>query len=138
MVIWFFCSPTQIAGSFKWHDPPYGKFLRTLILDLRNKIWELKAEANVTTNEEHLQEEEEIMPQIEEMAKVPTKMMEDFAPQRKKCASCSSFTYFVLTLVLGSSLASYLVNRSRFKYQFIMYRAEICHFCTTIIKLNAR
>jgi len=46
-----------------------------LILDLCNKISELKAEANVTTNEEHLQEEEEIMPQIEEMARVPTKMM---------------------------------------------------------------
>jgi hypothetical protein len=40
--------------------------MRTLILDLCNKIWELKTEANVTTNEEHLQEEEEIMPQIEE------------------------------------------------------------------------
>jgi hypothetical protein len=60
----------------------------------------LKAEANVTTNEEHLQEEEEIMPQIEEMARVPTKILEDFIPLRKKCASCSSFTYFVLTLVL--------------------------------------
>jgi hypothetical protein len=72
-----------------------------LILDLRNKIWELKAKANVTTNEEHLQEEEEIMPQIEEMARVTTKMMEDFVPLRKKCASCSFFTYFVLTLVLG-------------------------------------
>ena len=66
-------------------------------MHLRNKIWELKAEANVTTNEKHLQEEE-IMPQIEEMARVLTKMMEDFVPLRKKCASCSSFTYFVLTL----------------------------------------
>jgi hypothetical protein len=72
-----------------------------LILDLCNKIWELKEEANVTTNEEHMQEEEEIMPQVEEMARVPMKMMEDFVPLRKKCASCSSFTYFVLTLVLG-------------------------------------
>jgi hypothetical protein len=72
-----------------------------LILDLDNKIWELKVEANVRTNEEQLQEVEEIMPQIEEMARVPTKMMEDFIPLRKKCASCSSFTYFVLTLVLG-------------------------------------
>ena len=53
-------------------------------MDLRNKIWELKAEANVTTNEKHLQEEEEIMPQIEEMTRVPTKMMEDFIPLRKK------------------------------------------------------
>jgi hypothetical protein len=72
-----------------------------LILDLCNKIWELKAEANVTTNEEHLQEEEETMPQIEEMVRVPMKMMEGFVPLRKKCTSCSSFTYFVLTLVLG-------------------------------------
>jgi hypothetical protein len=40
------------------------------------------------------------MPQIEEIARVPTKMMEDFIPLRKKCAYCSSFTYFVLTLVL--------------------------------------
>jgi hypothetical protein len=79
-----------------------------LILGLRNKIWELKAEANVTTNEEHLQEEEEIMPQIEEMARVPTKMMEDFVPLRKKCASCSSFTYFVLTLVLGKFIGKLL------------------------------
>jgi hypothetical protein len=47
---------------FKWHGSPYEKFLRTLILDLRNKIWELNAEANVTTNEEHLQEKEENMP----------------------------------------------------------------------------
>jgi hypothetical protein len=69
-------------------------------LDLRNKIWKLKAEANVTTNEEHLQEKREIMPQIEEMARVPTKMVEDFVPLRKKCVSCCSFTYFVLTLVL--------------------------------------
>jgi hypothetical protein len=65
-------------------------------------------EANVTTNEEHLQEEEEIMPQIEEMARVPTKMMEDFVPLRKKCASCSSFTYFVLTLVLGKFIGKLL------------------------------
>jgi hypothetical protein len=36
--------------------------VKTLILDLRNKIWELKAEANIRTNEEQLQEGEEIMP----------------------------------------------------------------------------
>ena len=77
-------------------------------MDLRNKIWELKVEANVTTNKEHLQEEEEIMPQIEEMARVPTKMMEDFVSLRKKCASCSSFTYFVLTLVLGMFIGKLL------------------------------
>jgi hypothetical protein len=41
------------------------------------------------------------MPQIEEIARVPTKMIEDFIPLRKKCASYFSFTYFVLTLVLG-------------------------------------
>jgi hypothetical protein len=34
-------------------------------------------------------------------------------------------------------LASCLVHHSRFKYQF-MYQTEICHFCTTIVKLNAR
>ena len=77
-------------------------------MDLCNKIWELKAEANVTTNEEHLQEEEEIMPQIEEMVRVPTKMIEDFVPLRKKCASYSSFTYFVLTLVLGMFIGKLL------------------------------
>jgi hypothetical protein len=55
-----------------------------LILDLCNKIWEVKAEANVRTNEEQLQEVEEIMPQIEEMARLPMKMMEDFIPLRKK------------------------------------------------------
>ena len=77
-------------------------------MDLRNKIWELKAEANVRTNEEHLQEEEEIMPQIEEMARVPAKMIEDFIPLRKKCASCSSFTYFVLTLVHGMFIGKLL------------------------------
>jgi len=37
-------------------------------------------EANVTTNEEHLLEEKEIMPQIEEITRVPTKMMKDFVP----------------------------------------------------------
>jgi hypothetical protein len=42
----------------------------------------LKAEANVRTNEERLQEMEEIMLQIEEMARVLTKMMEDFIPLR--------------------------------------------------------
>ena len=77
-------------------------------MDLRNKIWELNEEANVTTNEEHLQEEEVIMPQIEEMARVPMKLMEDFVPLRKKCASCSSFTYFVLTLVLGMFIGKLL------------------------------
>jgi hypothetical protein len=79
-----------------------------LILDLRNKIWKLKAEAIVTTNEEHLQEEEEIMPQIKEMARVPTKMMEDFISLRKKCASYSCFTYFVLTLGLGMFIGKLL------------------------------
>jgi hypothetical protein len=79
-----------------------------LILDLRNNIWELKAEANVRTNEEQLQEVKEIMPQIEELARVPTKVMEDFIPLRKKCASCSSFTYFVLTLVLGTFIGKLL------------------------------
>jgi hypothetical protein len=77
------------------------------------------------------------MPQIEEMARVSMKMVEDFIPLRKKCASCSSFTYFVLTLVLGMFIASCLVHCSRFKYQF-MYQTEICHFCTTIVELNAR
>jgi hypothetical protein len=91
-----------------WHDPPHGNFLRTFILDLRNKIWELKVEANVTTNEEHLQEEEEIMPQIEKMARVPTKVMEDFVPLRKKCTSYSSFTYFVLTFILDMFIGKFL------------------------------
>ena len=48
------------------------------------------------------------MPQIEEMARVPTKMMEDSVPLRKKCASFSSFTYFVLTLVLGMFIGKLL------------------------------
>ena len=65
-------------------------------------------EANVRTNEEQLQEVEEIMQQIEEMARVPTKMMEDFVPLSKKCAFCSSFTYFVLTLVLGMFIGKLL------------------------------
>ena len=68
----------------------------------------LKAEANGTTNKQHLQEEEEIMPKIEEMARVPMRMMEDLVPLRKKCASCSSFTYFVLTLVLGMFIGKLL------------------------------
>ena len=41
------------------------------------------------------------MPQIEEMSRVQTKMMEDLLPLRKKYAYCSCFTYFILTLVLG-------------------------------------
>ena len=65
-------------------------------------------ESNVTTNEEYLQDEEEIMRQIEEMARVPTKMTEDFVPLRNKCASYSSFTYFVLTLVLGMFIGKLL------------------------------
>ena len=48
------------------------------------------------------------MPQIEEMARVPTKMMEDFVPLRKKYASYSYFTYFVLTLVLGMFIGKFL------------------------------
>jgi hypothetical protein len=94
--------PDLDYGFFKWHNPPYEKFLRTLILDLCNKIWELKVKANVTANEKHLQEEEKIMPQIQEMDRAPMKMMEDFIPLRKKCASYSYFTYFVLTLFLGT------------------------------------
>ena len=43
-----------------------------------------------------------------------------------------------LPYFLACLLASCLVHRSRFKYQFMMYRTEICHFCTTIVKLNAR
>jgi hypothetical protein len=54
--------PDLDYGFFKWHDPLYEKFLRTLILDLCNKIWELKVKANVIANEKYLQEEEEIMP----------------------------------------------------------------------------
>ena len=38
------------------------KISKDFDLDLCNKIWELKAEANVWTNEEELQEVEEIMP----------------------------------------------------------------------------
>jgi hypothetical protein len=76
----------------------------TFILDLHNKILELKAEANVRTNKEHLKGEEEIMPQIKEMTRVLAKMMEDFVPLRKKCASC----YFVLTLVLGMFIGKLL------------------------------
>jgi hypothetical protein len=64
-------------------------------------------EANVTTNEEHL-EEKEIMPKIEEMARASMKMMEDFIPLRKKCASCSYFTDFVLTLFLGMFIGKLL------------------------------
>jgi hypothetical protein len=81
-----------------------------LITDLRDKIWELKAEveANVTTNKEHQEDEEEVRPQIEEMARVPTKTIKTFIPLRKKCASCSSFTYFVLTLVLGMFIGKLL------------------------------
>jgi hypothetical protein len=41
------------------------------------------------------------MTQIEEMVRVPMKMMEDFVPLIKKCVFCSCFTYFVLSLVLG-------------------------------------
>ena len=77
-------------------------------MDLLNKIWELKAEANVIINEEQLQEVEEIMPQIEEMARVLTNMIEDFVPLRKKCASRSSFTYFVLTLFLDMFIGDLL------------------------------
>jgi hypothetical protein len=75
-----------------------------LILDLHNKILELKAKANIRTNKEHLKDEEEIMPQIEEMTRVPAKMVEDFVPLRKKCASC----YFVLTLVIGMFIGKLL------------------------------
>jgi hypothetical protein len=64
-----------------------------------------------------LQEEEEIMPQIEEMARVPTKMMEGFVPLRKKCASYSSFTYFVLTLVLGMFIGKLLVGGPYYQIQ---------------------
>jgi hypothetical protein len=77
------------------------------------------------------------MPQIEEMARVPTKMMEHFIPLRKKCASYSCFTYFILTLVLGMFIGKLLNLPRRFKYQ-LMCRTEICHFCTTIVELNAR
>jgi len=48
------------------------------------------------------------MPQIEEMTSVPTMMMQDFIPLRKKCSSCSSFTYFVLTLVLSMFIGKLL------------------------------
>ena len=48
------------------------------------------------------------MPQIEEMARVQMKMMKDFIPLRKKCDLCSSFTYFVLTLVLGMFIGKLL------------------------------
>jgi hypothetical protein len=42
-----------------------------------------------------------------------------------------------LPYFLVCSLASCLVHRSRFKYQF-MYQTKICHFCTTIVELNAK
>jgi len=48
------------------------------------------------------------MPQIKKMVKIQTKMMEDFVPLRKKCAFCSSFTYFVLNLVLGMFIGKLL------------------------------
>jgi len=42
-----------------------------------------------------------------------------------------------LPYFLVCSLTSCLVHHSRFKYQF-MYQTKICHFCTTIVELNAR
>jgi hypothetical protein len=48
------------------------------------------------------------MPHIEEMARALTKMMEDFVPLRKKYASCSCFTYFVLTLFLSMFIGELL------------------------------
>jgi hypothetical protein len=48
------------------------------------------------------------MPQTEEMARAPTKMMEDFVPLRKKCASYSCFTYFVLTIFFGMFIGKLL------------------------------
>jgi hypothetical protein len=63
------------------------------------------------------------MPQIEEMARVPTKMMEDFVPLRKKCASCSYFTYFVLTLVLGMFIGKLL---SSLQYRNLLFLYNYC------------
>ena len=77
-----------------------------MLLDLCNKIRDLKEEANVRTNED-LQEVEH-MPQIEEMARVPMNMKEDLVPLRKKCACYSSFTYFELTLVVGMFIGKLL------------------------------
>jgi hypothetical protein len=51
------------------------------------------------------------MPRFEEIARVPTKMMEDIVPLRKKCACCSSFTYFVLTLVFGMFIGKLLSSQ---------------------------
>jgi hypothetical protein len=48
------------------------------------------------------------MPEIEEMARVPTQMKEDLVPMRKKCVWCSFFTYFVLILVLGMLIGKFL------------------------------
>jgi hypothetical protein len=42
-----------------------------------------------------------------------------------------------LPYFLVGSLTSCLIYCSRFKHQF-MYRTKICHFCTTIVELNAR
>jgi hypothetical protein len=50
----------------------------------------------------------EIMPQIEEMARAPTKMIENFIPLIKKCASYSCFTYFVLTIFVGMLIGKLL------------------------------
>jgi hypothetical protein len=55
---------------------------------------------------------------------------------------CFMFFFHLFCTYLSSwhacSLASCLVHRSRFKYQFMMYQTKICHFCTTFVKLNAR
>ena len=78
------------------------------------------------------------MPQIEEMARVPTKMMEDFIPLRKKCASYSCFTYFVLTLVLGMFIGKLLSSPQQIQVSIYDVLTETYHFCTTIVKLNTR
>jgi len=39
-------------GFYEWFGPAHGTFFNTLLKELRDKIWELKENSNVTTKEE--------------------------------------------------------------------------------------
>ena len=78
--------------------------MNTLLKELRDKIWELKENSNVTTKEEFQyaafnedMQKVKKMVEIEQMARVPTKMKEELVPMKKKCACCSSFISFLLS-----------------------------------------
>lgn len=84
--------------------------MKTLLLDLRDRIWELNNKANVRIKKEFQSTKlDNKVGEMPETMRVLLQMKEYLVlMMRKKCAYCSFFISFVLFLVLGMFIGKFL------------------------------